>query len=272
MQAGQTQKTIPGLAKTVWRQIHDSDLRWVAGSLAFSTVLSLVPFFALTLTLFQVFGGLDFLEPKVQHLLLQYFKEAVGQDATVVLRKTIMRLKSHSIGWTSFVFLLFTSLRLLQDIQNGINQMWKPKIKRPLLSQILTSWLLLVAITLGLAAYTGIRSLDFLKPVLNARKEVLDFCVFAVGLLLFYKMLPQEKVRWRSAIISALLAALGLVALQKSFAWITKTFFQLGKIYGSLATIPLLLMWVLILWYVILAGAALAASLEKSNDIPIQSD
>jgi membrane protein len=257
---------IPRLVIAVHSQFQKSDLRWVAGSLAFSTVLSLVPFLALTLSLFQTFGGLEFLEPKVEQLLLQYFQQAVGQEASLVLKKILSRLQSNSIGLTSFVFLLFTSLRLLQDIQNGINRMWRPHVHRSFFRRVLASWLLLVAITFALAAYTGLRSLDFLKPILRTQKESLDFLVFSLGLYLFYKYLPQSKVRWQSALSAAICAGIGLVALQSSFSWITKTFFQLSKIYGSLATIPLLLTWVLLLWYVILAGAALAASLDKSND------
>lgn len=253
------------LVLSVRAQFQNSDLRWVAGSLAFSTVLSLVPFLALTLSLFQTFGGLEFLEPKVEALFLQYFQQAVGQEASQVLRKILNRFQSNSIGLTSFVFLLFTSLRLLQDIQNGINRMWKPKYQRSFFRRVLVSWLLLVAITFGLAAYTGLRSLDFLKPILKAQKETLDFLVFSLGLYLFYKYLPQSKVRWQSALAAAFVAGVGLVALQSTFSWITKTFFQLSKIYGSLATIPLVLTWVLLLWYVILAGAALAASLDNSD-------
>lgn len=254
------------LLRDVWTHFQDSDLRWVAGSLAFSTVLSLVPFLALTLALFQKFGGLEFLEPKVQQLFLQYFQQAVGNEASLVLKKVLQRLQSNTVGLTSFIFLLFTSLRLLQDIQNGINRMWKTKKKRPLLRQIFTSWLLLFSITIALAAYTGVRSLDFLKPILKGRKEILDFTVFGVGLFLLYKLLPMARVRWQSALTAAIFAGLGLVVLQNSFAWITKSFFQLSKIYGSLATIPLVLTWVLFLWNVILAGAALAASLDNSHN------
>lgn len=250
----------------VWTQFQNSDLRWVAGSLAFSTVLSLIPFLALTLALFQTFGGLEFLEPKVEALLLQYFQQAIGQEASQVLKKLLGRFQAKSIGLTSFVFLLFTSLRLLQDIQNGINRMWKPKFHCSFFRRVLVSWLLLVAITFALAAYTGLRSLDFLKPILKAQKGTLDFLVFSLGLYLLYKYLPQSKVRWQSALAGAFVSGLGLVALQSSFAWITKTFFQLSKIYGSLATIPLVLTWVLLVWYMILAGAALAASLDKSED------
>lgn len=250
--------------KEVIGHLRDSDLQWIAGSLAFSTVLSLVPFFALTLSVFQSIGGLEFLEPKVQSLMLQYFRQAVGGEATTVLRKIIMRLQPGTIGITSALFLLVTSLKLLQDIEKGISRMWERKVARSFGRRVLVSWALLVIFTFFLAIYTGFRSMDFVKPFAKANKELLDFAVVGFGLFLFYKFLPPAQVRWRSALFSALTAGIALVALQGSFALITKAFFQHNKIYGSLAAIPLLLTWVLFVWYVILAGAALTASIDKA--------
>lgn len=249
----------------IMQHFRDSDLRWVAGSLAYSTVLSLVPFVVLTLAVFQMIGGLETLEPIVQSLFLQYFREAVGSEASQILKKILTRVRPEALGLTSLFFLIFTSLRLLQDIESGISSMWSRTTSRPLLKKLLVSWIFLVFFTGGLAVYTGFRSLDFLKPIVNTQRELLDYTVVILGLFGIYKYLPPAKVRSRSAVISALIAGLGLMALQSSFALITKKFFTFSKIYGSLATIPLLLMWVLFVWYVILAGAALTASLDKSQ-------
>lgn len=253
------------ISRSIWSHLKASDLRWVAGSLAFSTVLALVPFLALTLTVFQLFGGLDFLVPKVQSLLLQYFQEAMGIEASNILKRIISQLKPKTLGLTSALFLLFASLRLLQDIEIGISRMWQIKLPRPLFRRILVPWLLFTAFTLLLAAYIGFRSLDFVQPVLKTGKGAFDFIVLCLGLFLLYKYLPPVRVRALSALRAAAVAGVGVLALQSSFSILMKSFFFFSKIYGSLATIPLLLIWVLLLWYVILAGAALTAILDKSH-------
>ena len=80
---------------------------------------------------------------------------------------------------------------------------------------------------------------------------------------MIYKILPEVRVQTKKALIGALVSCLGLIALKKSFSWITKSFIGINKIYGSLATIPLFLLYVLIVWYIILIGAAFVAYLHK---------
>lgn len=246
--------------------MKDSDLRWVAGSLAYSTVLSLVPFLALTVAVFQLIGGLDFLEPKVQGLFLQYFKEAVGTEAAQMVRGVLKRLKPETLGIPSLIFLVVASFRLLQDTEKGINKMWSKEDRgRSVLKRFLVSWVLLASFLVLLSVYLGFRSVEALQPLIKGQRGILDFLVLSLGLFLLYKWIPKAQVRSKSALIAGLCAGLGLVALQGSFAWITKRFFQISKIYGPLATVPLFLMWILFLWYVVLAGAALSASLDKSK-------
>lgn len=82
-------------------------------------------------------------------------------------------------------------------------------------------------------------------------------------MLLLFKYVPAVKLRWTTAIVSALLTCLTLFITQKLFGWATVALFTYSKIYGSFAAIPLLLFWILIVWHILLGGVAFSASLHK---------
>lgn len=248
-----------------YRKLKEHELRLVAGALAFSTVLAVIPFLALTLTIFQSFGGLEFLVPKIQNLFFRYFKDAFGLEILGYIKLTLAKIKPAQLGPAAALFLIFTSFRLLQDMEYGINRMWQ-KTPSPLYRRMLMAWVFMVIIPVLLAVYAGLRSIETLKPFFRSYRTISDIFLLILGLFSIYKILPVPKVETRKAILGALLSGFALFVLQKSFAYIFKTFFVINKIYGSLAALPLFLIYVLSVWYIVLIGAAFVASLHKSTN------
>lgn len=237
----------------------------MAGALAFSTVLALIPFLAVTLSVFQLIGGLEFLVPKIQGLFFRYFREALGSEATQILRSITMKVNPKTLGTTAAAFLVFTSFRLLQDMEYGINRMWKTQHSRPLHKRWGLATILMLLIPVVLACYAGIRSVGILKPLFRHYRDLTDGLMAVSGLFIIYKLLPEAKVQAKKALAGALFSGIGLIGVEKSFAIIAKSFIGINKIYGSLAAIPLFLIYLLVIWYIILIGAAFVASLHYKN-------
>ncbi len=253
--------------KLLYHQIRHSNIRLVAGALAFSTVLALIPFLGLTLSVFQSIGGLEFLVPKIQSLFFRYFREALGNDVTGMIKVTLMKINPKTLGTTAAAFLFFTSYGLLRDMEYGINRMWNPQPSRPHFKRLGILTFLMLMIPILLAVYAGVRSVDMLKPFLKSKRDILDGLVVISALYLMYKILPEGKVQPKKAFMGALLSGMGLIFLQKTFAYFTKSFIGISKIYGSLAMIPLFLIFILVLWYIILLGAAFVAYLHKREAV-----
>lgn len=239
-------------------------MRLVAASLAFSTVLAIIPFLVVTLAVFQSIGGLEFLAPKIQGLFFRYFREALGLEFLQIFRGVLRRINASTLGTTAALFLVFTSFRLLQDMEYGINRMWRKQPSRSLIKRFGLAWVLMLLIPVFLAIYAGFRSLQILQPLLKVYRSWIDAGVGIGGIFLIYKFIPEVKVETKKAILGAFISGLGLVALQKSFSFITKSVFNINSIYGSVATIPLFLLYILVVWYIILTGAAFVAYLHKS--------
>lgn len=247
------------------KKLKEHELRLVAGSLAFSTVLALIPFLALTLIFFQSFGGLEFLVPKVQELFFRYFRDAFGLEILGYIQQTLIKIKPAQLGPAAALFLIFTSFRLLQDMEYGINRMWQ-KTPSPLYRRMLMAWLFMLIIPFLLAVYASLRTFETFQPMFKSYRSIPDSLLLILGLFSVYKILPVSKVNSKKALLGALLGATTLFVLQKSFAYIFTTFFVINKIYGSLAAFPLFLIYVLSVWYIVLIGAAFVASLHKTTN------
>lgn len=252
------------ILRGVVQQMRDGELALVASSLAFSTAMALVPFLAVVLATFQSIGGLEALYPKVETLLLRNLTEAVGSDVTKFIRIFIKNINAGKLGTTGAVFLFITSIRLLHDMEVGVNRVWNQRTTRSFYKRLMYQWGLMLAIPILLAVYFGFLSMEQLKFVRSYIPASASNSLLLVGILYFtYKVVPDAIVRTRYAFWSAILSAGVLYVAHKAYSLLAVKFFSYNKIYGSFAAIPLLLIWILTMWYIILGGVALSAALQK---------
>jgi len=243
-----------------------NDIRFAAASLAFSSLLSIIPFLIIVLAVFQSIGGLEEFYPKIESTLLSYLKEATGSTVSIYIRRSLQNVNSSTLGISGALFLLFASLGLIRNIDFAFNKLWKIKISKPLYKRIWLHWVLLLAAPITLAIYTGLKSINFFNQIEKTLEYQLLLPVWIAGLLLMlYKIIPDTKVKFRPALISALLASLALSVVQSSFLWLSLKLFKNNKIYGSLVSFPIFLVWLLVVWYVVLTGVAFCAFLQQKN-------
>ena len=245
--------------------MKNGDLQLVAASLSFSTIIALIPFLAVTLAVFKSNGGLEILYPKVEALIVTTFKETAGGEASRILKKILVRISNiDSLGKLGASVLFLTTFRLVIDVENGLNRIWGIKKSRAFLKRIPFILGFYFLFPLGLAMYAGFKSLSFMRPVFKTDYEnIFEFFMGTLALFFLYKILPNIKVKASVCTVAAGIASCFLILLENSFAHITRNFFNYSKIYGSIAAFPLLCLFILIVWQIILGGAALSASLQK---------
>lgn len=253
------------MLRRFWSLITHEDLGLTAAALAFTTVLALIPFVAVTLAALNYFHALEALAPKVEVFLLANLQGTAGNEGVTLVRKVIGRIQNGKIGLLGAVILILTSTRMIFELERAFHRIWQIKNQRPLVKRLFFSWMFLILFPFGLALWVAVFTA---KTVAQPLSQVLPFgsgfLVIFLLLTLLLKMVPSLKVRASAALVGSLFSTVLLWILERTFKVMSAQVFSYGKVYGSLAAIPASLLWIFLIWLSILWGVALSASLQKS--------
>lgn len=245
-----------------------------AGSLSFVTLLGLVPLatvafaFVAQFPVFQDF--LKVLETFLLRHLLPASASAIVHEYVVVLAEGAANVIGPSI-----IFVAITGVLMVDTIESEINEIWEIRVKRPIGRRILVY---LIGITAGPVMVGAAISLfrwmltEFVSAV--SLREAFTETVWrfvpttlvAIGLVLLYRVAPARRVLWRYAIASGLLAGIALEVTKRIFTWYLTNFPSYELLYGALAAFPALLFWIFLCWLIVLAGAAVTATLAEAGE------
>jgi membrane protein len=244
-----------------------------AGNLSFVTLLGLVPLatvafaFVARFPVFQDF--LKILEAFLLRHLLPASASAIVHEYVVVLAEDAANITGLSI-----VFVAITATLVVDNVESEINEIWGIRQKRPIARRILVY---VVGITAGpvmagaLIALTRwlltevVTAVALQKATTEAVWRGLPFAFAVVGLTLLYRVAPARKVLWRYAIASGVLAAIAFEATKRGFTWYVTHFQSYEMLYGAVAAFPAFLFWIFLCWLIVLAGAALTATLAEAG-------
>ncbi len=251
------------------RRFHEDRILYYSGYLSYVTLLSMVPLLAVIFSLFSIFPFFEKLKEEVEEFVFRNFVPELGD----VLQEQILSFVDNATRMTPFglIVLLVVALLLLSSIDHTLNQIWRVGKNRGIILSYSIYIVVLISspvlLGTGLAANSYLVSLGGIEEgsELSAIKLILSSMHFLGSFLFFlllYIVVPHTKVHFWSAVFGALIATL-LFELSKSvFALYFINFPVYQAIYGALAVIPLLFVWVFISWVVVLVGAQISASLD----------
>jgi membrane protein len=257
--------------QTLRDRFREDRLGLTAGSLTFTTIISLVPLVTVGLAVFSAFPMFGQMEAGLQKWLVSSLvPDNIAKPVLLYLKQ--FAGKAGKIGWTGAVILLVTALALVLTIDRKLNDIWRVRRPRPLAQRVLVYW---AALTLGplllggsvtMASYALSASKGLVEALPGGLKlmlDVLEFSLVAAGLALLYRYVPNTRVKWAHAWAGAVFAALGVEVAKKLLAWYVATVPTYSMVYGTFATVPILLVWLYLLWVLVLLGAVVAAYLPS---------
>lgn len=249
--------------RRLWTTLSKTQLNLLANSLAFTTLLSIIPFFAVILGLIGYLDQFDFLIPRIESLFLDHFKDSMGSGTLSWVKKSIGRMQASNVGVVGALFLVFGSLQILRDLDLGTQVIFNQKHKHRAWRRYLFYWLSVLALPLAAAVFVTVTSVPVFSKTLGFAGD--GWLFLFVILLAVHKMMPPVVVRWSIAVPSALVSLAGLFFLQSSFGMLVKQVFNYSKVYGSFATLPALMIYILMAWYMVLAGLVVSSSLSQKQ-------
>ena len=254
-------------AHTLRERFREDRLGLTAGSLAFTTIISLVPLVTVGLAVFSAFPMFAQMEAGLQKwLVTSLVPDNIAKPVLIYLNQ--FAGKAGQIGWTGAVFLLVTALTLVLTIDRKLNDIWRVRRPRPLTQRVLVYWAvltlgpLLLGGSLSMASYALSASKGLVAAIPGGLRpvfDVLEFGMVALGLALLYRHVPNTRVEWGHAAVGAVFAALGVEVAKSLLAWYVAKVPTYSMVYGTFATVPILLVWLYVLWVLVLLGAVVTA-------------
>jgi membrane protein len=257
------------VALFAYRRGHEVRLQQVAGGLTFTTLLSIVPLFAVGLAIFSAFPLFADFREAVQSLISSSLPPQIS--STVFRYISEFAAQAARLTAAGLILLAFAALAMIMTVDRVLNDIWQVRLRRPFGQRVLIYWAvltlapILVGASLTASSYIWSPSDEELKSIPWLLRALLDYTPLILSGIAYsalYVFVPNRTVRWRDALIGGFVAACLAELLKVGYA----VFIARGSvrsIYGAFAALPLFLLWMYLSWYVLLFGAAIAATLPR---------
>lgn len=239
-----------------------------ASALTLYTMLSIIPFAAIAFGIAKGFG----LDQRLQQLLVDEFQNQ-PEVLTWILNQAsnaIQATRGGYIAGVGFIILVWSVMSLLDQIESSFNHIWQIQVSRPWLRKftdylaimliapivLIVSSSITVFVTTEL--YANTESMDFIKPIVGFLIKLAPYVLTWIGLTILFIIMPNTKVKFKPALVSAVITGTILQVLQWLYIDLQFGISKLSAIYGSFAAIPLFIVWVQSSWIILLLGAELA--------------
>jgi len=252
----------------LWKRSQEDNIKVPAGHLAYVTLLSIVPCLAVVFYMLSAFPMFSELNKIIENLIYNNFVPTAGDAVKEHMTGFIENTKKMSMmGIASLVVI---ALLLISTIDQTINRIWRCNKKRSPIQAFTIYWTILslgpIIIGGSIALSSYIFSIVKTDGFLSMGQQVLSFMPFVFSWFAFtgvYTLVPHQRVRLRYAMIGGFIAALSFSLATDLFTLYITNFPSQQIIYGALAVIPIMFVWIYFSWLIVLIGAEVTATLDE---------
>jgi len=259
------------------RRLFEDRLTQSAGSLTYTTLLSIVPLVVVALALTTAFPALTRLVGDMQGYLIGNLLPKESGIDTVVDQLNLFAAGVGKLTGVGLAVLGVTAVMLMLTIDDVLNRIFRVERKRSLPQRVVMYWAVLtlgpvligagISMTSALAVQSlGLLNLSaFTKTALG----VLPFLLTWAALASLYILVPNRPVPIGHALTGGLLAGVAFEVAKRVFGYFMTSFPGYTLIYGASAALFTFLVWVYVSWLIVLVGATFTATLIEPT-APLQ--
>ena len=238
-----------------------------ASALTYTTILSLIPLLAIAFSVLKGFGVQNALDP----LLSQFTGDSDETVSRVIAYVNNTNFKS--IGAIGLLMLVFTAVTLLSNIEDAFNVIWRVKETRPLkrrfsdyLSVVIIGPILLLVATSMTSTLESqwmvkwlIENTYFGEVILLLFRLIPYFSIWT-ALTVIYIFIPNTRVKFGSAALGGVIAGTVWQVAQWGYFHFQVGVANYNAIYGTLAALPVFLVWIFTSWLIVLFGVEIVSA------------
>ncbi len=252
------------------KRIKKEQLQVVAGYLSYVSLMSLVPMMVVALSVATAFPIFADIHHSVEQFVYNNFVPTASDVVQQYLSSFVDNASKMSAVAISFLFV--AALLLISSIDKTFNNIWQVTKKRRLITSFSMYWMILtlgpilVGASIAISSYiVSLVSLgvDDSFGITNTFFRMIPLLSSMAAFILLYMLVPNKAVPFKYAFSGALVAAILFEFAKKIFAVYLTAFPSYQAIYGALAIVPILFLWVYLSWLIVLGGAVITVSLQE---------
>ncbi|NLP64266.1 YihY family inner membrane protein [Paraburkholderia sacchari] len=261
------------LARFAARRSREDRIPQVAGSLTFTTLLSIVPLATVAFALFTAFPIFATFQNSLQDFLADHLMPA-QINSQIFMYLNQFASKAKGLTTMGMIVLFVTSVMTMMTVESAFNVIWRVRKARPFAQRVLVYWAILTLAPILIGVSLSISSYLFTRSAALATEQhvsmlfdwmligaSLPLTVFAFTMLYVY--LPNCRVEWRDAVVGGVAAAIAFELAKRGFGLYVRRIPTYTAVYGAFAAAPMFLLWMYLSWFITLVGAMITSALPE---------
>lgn len=255
------------LPKQVWREFGKDNGSLLAAAVSFYGFLALFPL------LLVAMGVLGFVLRSPEHaaaVLTPTISHYIVGPHVAAMMAEIIHGRSAATGM-GFLLLVWSGMSAIVVLEKAVNVAWEVPEQRGFIRRRLVALamlatvgvLLFVSFTATTALHAARTSSPQVLANLSIAWKVLGYCIPAflsiAPFVLLYKLLPNARVSWGTALLAGTLAGVLWEIAKQVFTYYVLNWASYNKVYGSLASVILLMIWIYYSSIITILGAEFGA-------------
>lgn len=244
--------------------LFESDLQRIISSLALQSALSFAPLLAVVFFVADQLGQVESFWLQAKKVVFRYVTAGAGKNLFDGFEEAVNQMQRQRgwVGLFGLLLLIWTSTRLMDEVDDGLKRIWAVKERKAFWRRLVFYALALVLAPVAVTALLSLLSHMVVgdKEILNSVRWMLLGVLWLV-VSLVYHFAPKQPLNYWMSFVSGALAAVGFVGIQNLYVAVASGILNYNKIYGSIAIIPLFLLWLSLVWTLFMVGALFSKSL-----------
>jgi len=240
-----------------------------AAALTYFTMLSIVPIFAIAFAIARNFGFEDRMHEVISNNMQG--QDEIMKWVTGMVDSLLNKTRGGVLAGVGGIVLFWSVIQVLNNIEASFNDIWQIRKSRSpmrkfsdyLAIMILTPFAIGISGTVMVKIQTTAESFELLKPLVGFLFKTVPYVSIWVLFTMVYIVMPNTKVKLRYALIAGIFAGTVALIFQSLYQDLQIGVFRFNTLYGSIAAIPLFLLWLQITWLIVLMGAEISFAYQN---------
>ncbi|RPI45861.1 MAG: YihY/virulence factor BrkB family protein [Bacteroidetes bacterium] len=249
-----------------------------AAALTYFTLLSIVPIFAIAFAIAKNFGFEERLKDFIWNNMQG--QEAIINEVINLVDRFLGNTSGGAIAGIGGIILFWSVIQVLNNIEASFNDIWQIRKARSPMRKFSDYLAMMIvgpfaigisgSVLVWIQAATG--GMERLKPLVGLLLKLVPFISIWLLFTFVYIVMPNTRVKFKYGLIAGVFAGTLAMIFQFFYQELQIGVFRFGTFYGSIAVLPLFLIWLQITWLIVFMGAEISFAYQNIENYEFEED